>query len=50
MLIQKMESLKINAEVKSESGLDTQSILKIYENIHLCGQDLELLNIFVRYF
>lgn len=42
-----MESLKNNHENQSESGLDVQIIIKIYENIHLYGQDLELTNIYV---
>lgn len=47
LLIAKLEGLHLSAEHKSESGLDIQAVLKIYENIRGCGQDGELLNIFV---
>jgi hypothetical protein len=47
LLIAKMEGLRLTPEIKSESGLDVQAILKIYENIQRCGQDPELLGIFV---
>ncbi len=47
MLIEKMEGLKTGADVKSESGLNIEIIMKIYENINLCGQELELMKIYV---
>ena len=49
MLIEKMETLKTGIEIKSESGLNIEIIMKIYENISHCGQDVELANIYVRF-